>query len=81
MKFKIDENLPVEVAKLLRESGHDTHTVLEQNLGGKSERDIFSVCIKEEKILITLDTDFADIRTYSPKGMHRNYRSPARPTG
>jgi predicted nuclease of predicted toxin-antitoxin system len=29
MKFKVDENLPVEVAQLLREAGHDVLTVLE----------------------------------------------------
>ena len=34
MKFKIDENLPVEVAELLREAGHDAATAIEQQLGG-----------------------------------------------
>jgi len=32
MKFKVDENLPVEVAALLRDVGHDTATVLQQDL-------------------------------------------------
>ncbi len=32
MRFKIDENLPVEVAELLRRLGHDATTILEQLL-------------------------------------------------
>ena len=34
MKFKIDENLPVEAAELLRDAGHDAHTVGEESLTG-----------------------------------------------
>jgi predicted nuclease of predicted toxin-antitoxin system len=30
MKFKVDENLPVEVASLLRQAGYDAATVSEQ---------------------------------------------------
>ena len=34
MKFKIDENLPVEVTNLLTEHGHDAMTVFQENLDG-----------------------------------------------
>lgn len=34
MRFKVDENLPIEVAEMLRQAGHDAATVLEQHLGG-----------------------------------------------
>ncbi|HYP39961.1 MAG TPA: DUF5615 family PIN-like protein [Chloroflexia bacterium] len=30
MKFKIDENLPVDIAELLRAASHDAVTVIEQ---------------------------------------------------
>ena len=33
LKFKVDENLPIEVATLLVDAGHDALTVLDQNLG------------------------------------------------
>ncbi|KPK90274.1 hypothetical protein AMJ80_08620 [bacterium SM23_31] len=66
MKFKIDENLPVEVAELLRQAGHEASTVLEQDLGSSSDSDIALVCQRDGRILITLDTDFADIRSYPP---------------
>lgn len=66
MKFKVDENLPFEAAGLLRLAGYDAATVLEQHLGGSPDSDIASVCQQEERILITLDVDFADIRAYPP---------------
>jgi hypothetical protein len=31
MRFKIDENLPIEVAELLRTAGHDALTVFDEN--------------------------------------------------
>ncbi|MHC4167579.1 MAG: DUF5615 family PIN-like protein [Planctomycetota bacterium] len=66
MKFKIDENLPLEVAGLLRNAGYDAVTVSEQNLTGTSDANLGAVCQEEKRILVTLDNDFADIRTYPP---------------
>lgn len=58
-KFKIDENLPVEAAEILRQAGYDALTVYDENLVGKEDRQIASVCQLEKRSLITLDTDFA----------------------
>ncbi len=66
MKFKIDENLPLEFGDKLRAIGHDAITVLEQPMRGVADDDLFSVCIDENRILMTLDIDFADIRMYPP---------------
>ena len=66
MRFKIDENLPVEVAALLVEAGHDALTVNEQNLQGAADSEIIQVCKNEHRVLVTLDMDFSDIRTYPP---------------
>ena len=66
MKFKIDENLPVEIVKLLEDYGHEAMSVFEQNLSGASDTRIAEVCQREKHTLIALDTDFSDIRTYSP---------------
>ena len=63
MKFKIDENLPIEVVKLLEDNGHDAGSVFEQNLSGTSDTRIAEVCQKEKRALITLDSDFSDIWT------------------
>ena len=35
VRFKLDENLPAEMAHLFSRAGHDAVTVLEQGLGGR----------------------------------------------
>ncbi|MBO3464449.1 DUF5615 family PIN-like protein [Aetokthonos hydrillicola Thurmond2011] len=66
MKFKIDENLPVELADLLQEAGYDAMTVNQQKLSGEKDPIILDICQQEGRVLVTLDLDFADIRTYPP---------------
>jgi predicted nuclease of predicted toxin-antitoxin system len=66
MKFKMDENLPVEAAVPLTEAGHDVHTVYQEGLCGSPDSKISEVCCIEKRILITLDTDFCNIITYPP---------------
>lgn len=66
MQFKTDENIPLEAVAVLRGAGHDTVSVFDQSLGGKPDSRIASVCRQENRALITLDTDFSDIRTYRP---------------
>ena len=67
MRFKIDENLPVEVAELLQEAHHDAMMVTAQGLMGEDDNRIIDVCLQEERTLITLDLDFADARAYPPR--------------
>jgi len=67
MKFKIDENLPIEIAELFQKQGYDATTVFQQKLIGAPDNLIASVCQSEKRTLVTLDTDFCDIRTYPPK--------------
>lgn len=66
MRFKIDENLPVEVAELLRAKMHDSITIFDQHMIGELDPKVAGVCKLEERAIITLDLDFSDIRTYPP---------------
>ena len=66
LKFKVDENLPAEVAALLVEAGHDALTVPDQQLGGRPDLDVANVCRHEGRVVVTLDLDFSDIRAYPP---------------
>lgn len=66
MPFKIDENLPIEVAQLLVHAGHDAVTIHDQKMVGEPDPRVAAVCQAEKRALITLDLDFADIRTYPP---------------
>jgi len=67
LRFKVDENLPIEVAVVLRNAGFLADTVWDEGLSGASDQDIALVCRQEGRALITLDLDFADIRTYPPE--------------
>ena len=66
MLFKVDENLPAEVVTLLKDAGHDAKSVLDQSLGGATDVRVADLCRAESRIIVTLDLDFADIRTYPP---------------
>lgn len=66
MKFKTDENMPVEAAEDLRQAGHDALTVADQQLAGQPDVRVAEVCRAEGRAVLTLDLDFSDIRVYPP---------------
>ncbi len=66
MRFKLDENLPVDLVDIFRAAGHDAVTALDQDPGGARDSTLASVCRREGRAIVTLDSDFADIRTYPP---------------
>jgi predicted nuclease of predicted toxin-antitoxin system len=66
LKFKLDENLPDLVRQSLTALGLDAHTVAEEQLSGANDGKVLQACVAEDRILITLDLDFSDIRTYPP---------------
>jgi predicted nuclease of predicted toxin-antitoxin system len=70
VRFKIDENLPIETVELLHAAGYDALTVFDQALGGESDRRIIDVCESEQRVLVTNDLDFSDVRSYPPQRHH-----------
>jgi predicted nuclease of predicted toxin-antitoxin system len=70
MRFKIDENLPAESAAVLCDAGHDALTIHDQRMVGEADARVASVCQSEQRALVTLDLDFADIRAYPPAEHH-----------
>jgi predicted nuclease of predicted toxin-antitoxin system len=71
LKFKVDENLPDELAPLLRAGGWDAATVAEQHLSGSQDLPLANVCSSESRILVTFDRGFSDIRSYPGIGLPR----------
>jgi predicted nuclease of predicted toxin-antitoxin system len=67
MRFKIDENLPGEIAEMLRAAHHEAETVVDQGLAGASDQRLTDACAGEGRILVTLDLDFADLGAYPPR--------------
>jgi predicted nuclease of predicted toxin-antitoxin system len=69
LRFKLDENLPADLATMLRDAGHDVHDVHEEGLAGEDDPPVLAAAVREDRILVTFDLDFADIREYPP-GSH-----------
>ena len=58
MKFKTDENMPVEAAEDLRQAGHDAVTVADQQLAGQSDVRVADVCRAEGRAVLTAGPRF-----------------------
>lgn len=63
-RFKLDENIPRDAEALLRDAGHNVETVLAEQLGGRADPLVLDACRSEDRVLVTFDLDFADIRAY-----------------
>ena len=70
MKIKLDENLPLQIAARLAAFGHDVHTVHEEKLTGSKDPQIWAAAQSEQRLLITQDLDFADMRQFVPGTHH-----------
>jgi predicted nuclease of predicted toxin-antitoxin system len=66
-RFKIDENLPKEVASLLEAYGYDALIMHEQSHAGTPDSELAKVCRSEERVIVTLDLDFSNVRIYPPE--------------
>jgi predicted nuclease of predicted toxin-antitoxin system len=70
MKIKLDENLPHQLAILLKDLGHDVDTLFEERLVGHADTEIWEAAQKESRFLITQDLDFSDSRQFAPGSHH-----------
>ena len=69
VRFKIDEDLPRQIADLLNARGHDAATVVGQGWQGIPDEILWPRVQQESRWLITADKGFADLRQYPP-GTH-----------
>lgn len=69
MKVKLDENLPSDLAELLRAAGIDVSTVKDEGLAGHADPAVLRAATAENRVLMSFDRGFADIRQYRP-GTH-----------
>ncbi|MBL1178530.1 DUF5615 family PIN-like protein [Pantanalinema sp. GBBB05] len=61
MKFLVDAQLPMRLARLLQDAGYDTIHTRELPLqNATSDSIINSVSIQQERVVITKDSDFVD---------------------
>lgn len=69
MRIKLDENLPSSLVDLLSGHGHDVHTVADEALTGAADHDLLEAVSAEDRMILTLDRGFGDVRAYPP-GSH-----------
>ncbi len=66
MKFKIDENLPSEIASQLRSLGYEADTVQDEGLTGAPDSTVLAEALKEKRTFLTLDKGVANIQSFPP---------------
>ena len=66
MRLKLDENLGMGTAELLRQAGRDVATVPEQGMRGSPDRALIEACQREGRCLVTLDLDFGNPFLFNP---------------
>ncbi|MFA0741722.1 MAG: hypothetical protein DFNUSKGM_001836 [Candidatus Fervidibacter sacchari] len=69
IKVKLDENLGKTHAEFLRQAGYHAERIHDQGLSGWSDEEVWKKVCKEQRLFITLDKDFANLRKY-PLGSH-----------
>jgi predicted nuclease of predicted toxin-antitoxin system len=69
MRIKLDENMPVRLAEIIRQLGHDADTVLGEGLSGGSDDAVWKAAQEAGRFFITQDLDFSDLRRFEP-GKH-----------
>ena len=69
MRIKLDENITIDAIPLLVERGHEVETVPSEGLKGANDGTVMAACATEDRMLLTFDAGFGDVRAYPP-GTH-----------
>lgn len=70
VKFKLDENIPFILKKIIESHNkHRVDSVFHKKITGISDKSLINHCLKEKRILITLDNDFSNKNLF-PKGSY-----------
>ena len=67
MKLFLDENLSPQHASELRAEGHDALSVMEVGLSGATDEQVLRFAIENDRVLVTLDADFANVMRFPPE--------------
>ena len=68
MRLLLDENLSPSQASALRVDGYDAVSIVEMGLAGMPDPQVRNFAIQENRILVTLDADFANMLRFPPAG-------------
>lgn len=62
MKIKLDENLHIGLAEVFTAGDYDVETVADEGLLGADDATVSRAAAVEERLIITLDRGFGDLR-------------------
>jgi predicted nuclease of predicted toxin-antitoxin system len=66
VRIKLDENFGSRTAEVFRAAGHEVATAIDEQLQSASDDDVFAACVRERRVLVTLDLDFANPLRFDP---------------
>ena len=66
LRFLIDEDCPLSLEKLLNSKGFDTIHVKTSGLSGTKDPELFKIAQQEQRIIISRDLGWANIKNYPP---------------
>lgn len=69
LRFLVDEDLPRSTARFLRDNGFEAQDVRDIGLRGSTDREVFEGAQSLGAVLVTGDSDFANILGFPP-GSH-----------
>ena len=70
MRITLDENLPLRLAPILSQQGHETDTVPQEGLAGQDDAHVWHAAQLADRFFITQDLDFSDVRRFAPGTHH-----------
>ena len=69
MRLKLDGNLCRHLKPILAGLGHEVLTASDEGLLSRSDMEVAAAAAREDRMLLTLDVEFADLRKHPP-GSH-----------
>lgn len=66
MKIKLDENVAASLCSVFEKHSAEADTVFSENMQGSEDEVLFRKTHSEDRLFVTCDLDFADIRRFPP---------------
>jgi predicted nuclease of predicted toxin-antitoxin system len=67
MRLKLDENFGPWAQEAFQQRGLDWPSVYDQGLRGAHDEAVLKAAVAEQRVLVTMDTDFGNVVAYPPE--------------
>ncbi|MCS7282831.1 MAG: DUF5615 family PIN-like protein [Anaerolineae bacterium] len=66
MRLLLDQNLRVQTKEFPRQLGYDVVDTRDSGLSRATDREIAEAAMREDRIIVTYNSDFGDVRDFPP---------------